>query len=171
MASNQLFAGRIFSVGLEEHLLPDGTNAEFEVIRHPGGAAVLPVLADGRLVLLRQYRPVAARWLWEIPAGRLSWGEDPQECARRELQEETGLMAGRLERLGEMLTTPGFCDERIDLFWASELRPGPASREADEHLEVVELTLSRAQDLLAAGEIIDGKTQLALLLYLHSRPS
>jgi ADP-ribose pyrophosphatase len=167
MTRKPLFSGEIFSLSLEEHSLPTGASAVYEVVRHPGGAAVLPILADGRLVLLRQYRPVIGRWLWEIPAGRLAPHEQPADCARRELQEETGLLAGRLQPLGEMLTTPGFCDERLHLFLATELRAGAASPEADEHLETVELTVEEVLHLLTTGEITDGKTQLALLLYLH----
>jgi ADP-ribose pyrophosphatase len=169
MNKKELFVGRIFSLALEEHLLPDGASATFELIRHSGGAAVLPVLADGRIVLLRQYRPAVDHWLWEVPAGRLAPGEDPASCARRELQEETGLSAGRLHRLGEMLTTPGFCNERVHLFCATELRTGMANPEPDEHLQVVELTVARARAMLADGEIIDGKTQLTLMLYLNSQ--
>lgn len=172
MNEKPLFVGRIFTLTLEEHTLPDGASGLFEAIRHPGGAAVLPVLADGRIVLLRQYRPVTGRWLWEVPAGRLAPDEDPRDCARRELQEETGLLAGCLHPLGEMLPSPGFCDERIHLFLASDLRSGTACPEPDEYLEVVELTVQRAATLLAEGEIVDGKTQLALLLHLNSlRPA
>jgi ADP-ribose pyrophosphatase len=167
MKKEQIFAGRIFSLALEEHLLPDGRTDLFEMVRHPGGAAVLPVLADGRIVLLRQYRPAISRWLWEVPAGRLNIGEDPEACARRELREETGWIAGRLHRLGEMLTTPGFCDELIFLYLASELLSGPASPEPDEHLQVVELTIQQGIALLEGGEIIDAKTQLAILLYMN----
>jgi ADP-ribose pyrophosphatase len=169
MRIGPLFAGRIFSLSLEEHPLPGGENRPLEVIRHPGGAAALPVYADGSIVLLRQYRPIADGWLWEIPAGRLAPDEDPEACARRELQEETGLIAGSLQPLGKLLTTPGFCDERIDLFLATDLLAGPADPEADEHLQVLTLTVSEVQALLAQGEIIDGKTQLAILLYLYQQ--
>jgi ADP-ribose pyrophosphatase len=108
-----IFQGRILSLGVETHLLPDGRKAEFEIVRHPGGAAVLPVLDDGRVLLLRQFRPAAGDAVLEIPAGRLEPGEAPAACARRELAEEAGYRAGRLERLGETLSSVGFCDERI----------------------------------------------------------
>ncbi|MCM2264319.1 MAG: NUDIX hydrolase [Desulfuromonadales bacterium] len=162
---NTVFAGRIFSVHLETHVLPDGRSAEFELVRHPGGAAVLPVLDDGRLVLLRQFRPAAGGMIWEIPAGRLEPGEDPADCVVRELQEEAGYRAGKLEPLGEMFPTVGFCTERIYLFLARDLIPVPQSLEPDEeHLEVVPLAAAEALALIDRGEIPDAKTQLALLL-------
>lgn len=159
-----IFAGRIFSVNLETHVLPDGRAAKFEMVRHPGGAAVLPVLADGRVVLLRQFRPAAAGVIWEIPAGRLEPGESPADCVARELMEEAGYRAGRLERLGELLPAVGFCTERIHLFLAFELVPVPQAPEPDEYLEVVPLPAAEALMLIDRGEIPDAKTQLALLL-------
>lgn len=120
-----IFQGRILSLAVEEHRLPDGRLAAFEVVRHPGGAAVLPVLADGRIVLIRQWRPAVGGAVLELPAGRLEAGEPPADCARRELQEEVGYRPGRLETLGDMLSSVGFCNERIHLFLARELEAVP----------------------------------------------
>lgn len=159
-----IFSGRIFSVSLERHALPDGRTAVFELVRHPGGAAVLPVTDDGRVVLLRQFRPAAGGVIWEIPAGRLEPGEDPAACVARELREEAGYCAGRLEPLGEMLPAVGFCTERIHLFLARELTPVPQSLEPDEYLDVVPLPAAEALALIERGELPDTKTQLALLL-------
>lgn len=167
-SETKIFAGRVLSLALEEHLLPDGRAASFEVVRHPGGAAVLPVLADGRLLLIRQLRPAVGGRVLELPAGRLEPGEPPEACARRELQEEVGYCPGRLERLGEMFSSVGFCNERIHLFLARELEPVPQALEADEFIEILPLTLAEAFDLLDRGEIPDGKTALALLLYARS---
>jgi ADP-ribose pyrophosphatase len=162
---NSIFEGRIISLALEEHPLPDGRLAAFEIVRHPGGAAVLPVLADGRIVLVRQLRPAVGGMVLELPAGRLEPGEPPDDCAWRELQEEVGYRPGRLEKLGEMLPSVGFCNERIHLFLASELEAVPQALEQDEFLDILTLSLDEALARLDRGEIPDGKTALALLLY------
>ena len=159
-----LFDGRIISVALEEHRLPDGRTSTFEMVRHPGGAAALPVLEDGRVILIRQFRPAAGGLVWEIPAGRLEPDEDPADCIRRELEEEIGYRPGRVEPLCSMLSAIGFCDERVHLYIASELEPVPSALEADEFIEPIPMDLATAIQLLEAGEIVDAKTQLALLL-------
>jgi len=165
----EIFSGRIVSLSVEEHRLPDGRRADFEIVRHPGGAAVLPVLADGRLVLINQFRPAAGGMVLEIPAGRLESGEAPETCIRRELREEVGYRSGRLEKLGEMLTAVGFCDEVVHLYVATELQPVPTAPEPDEYIEVLNLTLDEALQKLHSGGIPDGKTQLALLLFAARR--
>ena len=164
MSRREIFNGRIFTVSLEEHALPDGRTAGFEMVRHPGGAAVLPLLDDGRVVLLRQFRPAAGGIIWEIPAGRLEPGEAPADCVARELAEEAGYRAGRLEPLGELLPAVGFCTERIYLFVARDLWPVAQALEPDEYLEVVPLPAGEALALIDRGELPDAKTQLALLL-------
>jgi len=160
-----IFSGRVVSLAVEEHELPDGRRADFEIVRHPGGAAVLPVLPDGRVVLIRQFRPAGGGMVVEIPAGRLELGEAPEACIHRELREEVGYRAGRLERLGEMFTAVGFCDEVVHLFVATDLSPVARALEPDEYIEVFELPLAEALRMVRRGEIPDGKTQLALLLY------
>ena len=164
MTRREIFTGRIFSVCVESHELRNGCTAEFEMIRHPGGAAVLPVLDDGRVLLLRQFRPAAGGTLWEIPAGRLEPEEAPLACASRELQEEAGFRAGRIEQLGEMLPAVGFCTERLFLYLARELSPVKQSLEADECIAVMLLSADEALALVDRGEIPDAKTQVALLL-------
>jgi ADP-ribose diphosphatase len=165
----RIFAGRILSLAIESHRLPDGRHADFEIVRHPGGAAVLPILSDGRVLLIRQFRPAVGREVLEIPAGRLEPGEAPEVCAGRELEEETGWRAGRLVRLGQTLSSVGFCDECIHLFWADQLQPVPAAPEADEFIAPLPLSLGEALAMVASGEIVDAKTQLALLLYHATR--
>ena len=165
VARRTVFAGRVLDVGEEVHTLPNGRTATFEVIRHPGGAAVLPVLADGRIVLIRQYRPALGAMLWEIPAGRLEPGESPEACVRRELAEEAGYTAGQLTSLGGLWSAAGFCDEYVALFAASELMPVPLAPEPDEIIEPVAMLLDEALQLLFQGEIRDAKTQLALLRF------
>ncbi|MDT8440119.1 MAG: NUDIX hydrolase [Desulfuromonadales bacterium] len=158
-----VFAGRVFDVGIEEHLLPNGRRAEFEVVHHVGGAAVLPRLDDGRLLLIRQFRPAVGAMVYEIPAGRIDPGEAPRDCARRELEEETGYRAGRIESLGGMLSAVGYCDEYVALFFADSLQKTRQALEPDEIVELAPMTLDAALDKLLAGEIADSKTQIALL--------
>lgn len=165
IAERKIFDGRIVALSIEEHRLPNGRRAEFEVLHHPGGAAVLPLLDDGRVVLIRQYRSALNGMLLEIPAGRLEPNESPEACVRRELVEEVGYRADRVEKLGEMLPAVGFCDERIHLFVATGLTAVPQALEPDEYIEVLPLPLEEALAMVARGEIPDGKTQLALLLW------
>lgn len=160
-----VFAGRVLDVGEEDHQLPNGRTATFEVIRHPGGAAVLPVLADGRVLLIRQFRPALGGMIWEIPAGRLEPGETPEACIRRELAEEAGYVAGRVQALGEVWSAVGFCDEHVALFAAFDLVAVPATPEPDEIIEPVAMPLAAALDLVFTGELRDAKTQIALLRY------
>jgi len=160
-----VFSGRVLDVGEELHCLPNGRRATFEVIRHPGGAAVLPVLADNRVLLIRQYRPALGTMLWEIPAGRLEPGETPEECVRRELAEEAGYVARRLAPLGGLWSAAGFCDEHVALFAAFDLEPVPLAPEPEEIIEPVVMPLSEALRLVFEGEIRDAKTQLALLRF------
>jgi ADP-ribose pyrophosphatase len=169
MADDILYRGRVISLSIETHQLPDGRNADFEIIRHPGGAAVLPLLPDGQILLLRQFRPAAAGLVWEIPAGRLEPGESPESCAARELAEEAGYRAGSLEKLGTMLTAVGFCDEVLHIYLARDLEPVPQAPEEDEFIERVAVPLDQALQMIDEGKISDGKTQLALLLFTSAR--
>ena len=167
VGGTRVYHGRIISVDLDEARFPDGSVGTLEMIRHPGASAVVPLLGDSgddpEVLLVRQYRYAAEQYLYEIPAGRLDPGESPADCARRELQEETGYTATRVEQLFTMYTTPGFTDEKIHLFVATGLVPGEAHREADEFMELVPIRLSRALSMIERGEIQDAKTALALL--------
>jgi len=142
----------------------DGGHRETLVLlAHPGAAAVVPFLDAQHIVLLRQYRHAVGGPIWEIPAGKLDRGEAPEVCARRELREETGYAAGRLVRSGEILTAPGFTDERIHLFCAYDLEAGTAAPEPNESLELHEVALDQALAMVERGEIIDAKTIVGLL--------
>jgi len=139
-----------------------------EMVRHPGASAVVPFISDPagedpQVLLIRQYRYAAEGYLYEIPAGRLNAGEDPRDCALRELKEETGCSAERMERLFTMYTTPGFTDEKIHLFMATGLTAGETKHEADEFLESQPMLLSQALQMVETGEIQDAKTALGLL--------
>jgi ADP-ribose pyrophosphatase len=168
LATERLYQGRIVDLHLDEVRFPDGSTGKLEMLRHPGAAAVVPFLDDPgsddpRIVMIRQFRHAADGELWEIPAGRLDPGEHPEQCALRELREETGFSAARIRPLVSILTTPGFTDELIHLYAASGLRAGEHAREADEFVEVHEVRWSEALQLVRNGEISDAKTLVALL--------
>src|SRR5690606_29239693 len=164
-----VYRGRIVDLSVDTVSFPDGSTGQLEFIRHSGAAAALPILddlaaPDPRVMLIRQYRYASGGYLLEVPAGRPDQpGEDWEVCARRELEEETGLVAGRLIRLTSILTTPGFCDERIHLFLALDLTTGAASLDRDEFLEPVVLPFSQARASVRAGEVTDAKTVCTLL--------
>lgn len=164
LESQRIFSGRIFDVELDVLREVNGQEMVREVVRHPGGAGVLPLFADGRVALVRQYRHPARAELLEIPAGRIEAGETPEECVRRELEEETGVRAGILRKLSEFYSTPGFCEERLHVYLATELTPVPRRPDHDELIEVVYLSLAGALEKVRSGEIVDSKTIIALLL-------
>lgn len=171
--SRSAYQGRLLDVRVDRVRLPDGREAEREIVRHPGAAAVLPVLAPAepgtgeRLVLLRQYRYAAGGVLWEVPAGTLEDGEPPEACASRELEEEAGYRAGALEPLTTVLTTPGFTDERIWLFVARDLQQVGRDPEEGEQLVRRVVSLGEAARMLGDGEIEDAKSVCALLFALR----
>lgn len=161
------YHGRIIDLILDEVEHPDGSRGVREIAHHPGGAVSVPLLDDGRVILVRQLRyPIGADVL-ELPAGKLSPGEDPAHCAARELEEETGWVAGRLTHLTSILTTPGFCDEVLHLFIAENLHESPRghNREPGEYSMTVEiLPLAEALGMVENGTITDAKTIIGLLL-------
>ena len=166
--SVRVYTGKVISLDVDTVRFPDGSSGELEMIRHPGASAVIPFLSDPggddpQVLLIRQYRYAADGYVFEIPAGRLNPGEDPRDCAVRELKEETGCTAQRMDYLTTMLTTPGFTDEKIHLYLATELSVGETKHEADEFLDLQPMALSRALEMVKSGEIRDGKTALGLL--------
>ena len=167
-ATRRVHTGRVLNLDIDTVRFPDGSTGDLEVIRHPGAAAVVPLAspadsADPVVLLLRQFRYAAGGPVWEIPAGRLEPGEAPDACAQRELREEAGARAGRLERLTTIWTTPGFTDETIHLFLATELTMVEVNREPDEFIEVVARPLSEVLTAIKRGEISDAKTVVAIL--------
>jgi ADP-ribose pyrophosphatase len=172
ISSARVYAGRVVNLDLDTVRFPDDSTGQLEMLRHPGAAAVVPFLdpprgADPRAVLIRQFRHAADGYIWEVPAGRLDKGEPPEACAARELEEETGMRARRLERLITIYTTPGFTDEQIHLFLADGLEPGAEHREADEFMELHTVRWSQVLGMIERGEIVDAKT-LVSLLYVQS---
>lgn len=165
LTEKEVFHGALIDVSHMTVRLPNGREALREVVRHKGAAAVVPVDADGYVTLVRQHRVVVDTLTLEIPAGKLDHvGEDPLACAKRELSEETGLLAQHWELLCPMITTPGFCTERIGLYLATGLTPGPTHPDADEFVRTVRMPLAEAVARAARGELPDGKTSLGLLL-------
>ncbi len=168
ISSRRIHTGKIVHLDVDTVRFPDGSTGELEMFRHPGASAVVPFLSDPagddpQVLLIKQYRYASGGYLYEIPAGRLDPGEAPADCARRELKEETGCSAERVDRLTTIFTTPGFCDEQIHLFMAVGLTQGESAREKDEFLEVETLPLSRALAMVESGEIRDSKTVVGLL--------
>ena len=148
----------------EEHVtLPNGRKLVLDVVRHPGASAIVPFASDTDVLLIRQYRHAAGGTLYEVPAGKIDPGDTPESCALRELSEEAGQLAGRLEKLGWIFTTPGFTDEVIHLYAAFDLTAVPPRPEDDELIEVVRMTLDRALELVWNGELTDAKSALALV--------
>lgn len=174
ISSKRVHTGRIISLDTDTVRFPDGSVGELDMIRHPGASAIVPFLtdpksADPELLLIKQYRYAAEQFLYEIPAGRLDAGEDPAHCAARELREETGCRAQRVDFLFTMFTTPGFTDERIHLFLATGLERGESAHEADEFMTLETVTLSRALQLIEKGEIKDAKTALGIMFAARFR--
>jgi ADP-ribose pyrophosphatase len=168
LSSRRIFTGRVVSLDVDTVQFPNGNTGNIEMLRHPGAAAVVPFLddpaaADPRVLLIRQFRHATSGYLWEIPAGLRNGDETPAAAARRELREETGYLCDHLEPLTTFWTTPGFTNERIDLFLATGLVPGDSAREDDEVIELHEVRWSEALRMVRAGEIDDAKSVIAIL--------
>ncbi len=169
VATRRVYTGRVLNLDVDTVRFPNGSTGELEIIRHPGASAVVPFVdsfrgPDPQILLIRQYRYAAGRYIYEIPAGRLETGERPDDCARRELLEETGTSARELVHLGGFFTTPGFIDEFIHLFAAVAEEVQAASPEADEFISVDTRSFSEVKEMVRTGRIVDGKTIVALHL-------
>src|SRR5215207_2227653 len=163
LSSEEVFGGRLISVVRDTVREGEKTYLR-EVVKHPGGAAAVPFFEDGSVALGSRYRHPARKYVLELPAGKLDPGERPAETAARELEEELGIVAGRLEQLSEFYTTPGFCAERLWVFLATGLSETARRHEEDEIIEVVRMPFARALALVASNEIDDAKTIIGLLL-------
>ena len=169
MHTKQIYAGIVVNLNVDTITLPNGITVELEVVRHPGAAAMVPLKDDGTVVLIRQFRHAAGGFIYEIPAGKLQPGEDPTVCAARELEEEIGYRSGRLELLSSIFTAPGFTDEVIHIYKATELMAGRQHLDRDEVLEVIEMPLSKAISMIETGAIRDAKSIVGLqAVYLRS---
>ncbi len=164
LQQRRIYTGKILDLDVDDVVEPGGVRGVREVVRQRGSVAALPVFDDSRVVLVRQYRYAVDSLVWELPAGRRDGGETPEQAAQREMEEEVGLRAARLEPIATFWTTPGFCDEVMHLFRATVLEPVPPRPEADERIEHATFTLEEAMAMVKRGEIREAKTLVALLL-------
>ena len=162
MQTKQIYTGVVVTLNVDTITLPNGITVDLEVVRHPGAAAVVPLKHDGTVVLIRQFRHAAGGYIYEIPAGKLHPGEDPTVCAARELEEEIGYRAGKLDHLSSIFTAPGFTDEVIHIYKATELTTGRQHLDCDEILEIIEVSLSESIRMIEDGTIRDAKSIVGL---------
>jgi len=165
--SDRIHQGRVFDLYLDQLRLPDGRSVQSEIVRHPGAAAIVALNDKGEVLLLHQHRHAIGGAIWEIPAGTATPGEPPLECARRELEEETGFAASSWEQLSAITPVPGYSNERIQLFMARGLTPTAQKLDPDEILEVFSIPMEQAMEMVWGGVIQDGKTIAGLCLAWH----
>jgi ADP-ribose pyrophosphatase len=163
-----IYKGRVFSVETGRRRFPNGTEHDVAIVRHAPSVVLIPIDGDGRVIIVRQYRAPLDREIWEFPAGRLDEGESADDAARRECEEEIGVVPHRVERLGGFYAAPGFCDEELIFFRVSDLRPPPPDSpnkpDEDEDITTRTVPVAEVRAMLARGEIVDLKTAYALTL-------
>ncbi|MCA9471736.1 MAG: NUDIX hydrolase [Nitrospira sp.] len=162
MSVKHIHTGKFLTYNVDTVTLPNGTTADLEMIRHPGASAIVPIKDDGHVILIRQFRHAADGFIYEIPAGKLNAGEDPRDCAFRELEEEIGYRPGNLELLTSIFTAPGFTDEVIHIYKATDLEIGQQQLDQDEVLEILDWPLEKAIAEIKNGTIRDAKTIIGL---------
>lgn len=164
IACQEIFCGKVFSVEMLDVILQDGSEGKREIVRHNGGATIVPLDHDNNVYMVRQFRAPFGRVILEIPAGKLELNEKPENCAERELTEETGLRADCIEKLGTIYPSPGYCSEELHLYLATGLHQGPANPDDGEFLQIVKEPITKLVAMIESGEICDAKTVAALLL-------
>ncbi|PYU15348.1 MAG: hypothetical protein DMG37_05215 [Acidobacteria bacterium] len=167
LSSQMVYEGKVFGIRRDEVIEPSGVRTTREMITHPGSVVVLPVLPDGRVLLIQQYRYAARQYLWELVAGRMDHGETPIEGAARELKEETGYTAKKLKIFLEFFPTPGFLEEKMYLLLAKGLTPGKAEPEEDEKIVTRAYTHKQLDEMLRKKNLRDAKTIAGVLYYLR----
>ena len=169
LTSQILFEGKVFDLKLDKiEYNSSGNKGVREVAVHPGGAVVVPVTKEEKIVMVKQFRYPFQEWVLELPAGKLDYNEDPLKCAERELTEETGYRAEKISKLGHIYTTPGFCTEILHIYLAKDLTPGEHNREeGEEGMEVFEYTVEDIKGKIDKGEIVDAKTLSGIFMYLN----
>ncbi len=168
LSTETLFSGRAVTIRRDTVRLPDGRQTRLEIVDHRGSVVLVPVDEKGDLLFVRQYRHATGLDLLELPAGTLEAGEAPEACARREIREETGMAAGKLEHLGSFYLAPGYSSEYMHVYLATELRPDPLQADDDEFLSVEGHSFEEAMKMASRGGLPDAKS-LAALLLAHSR--
>lgn len=171
LSSKTIFEGKILKLLVDDVLLPNGQQSKREIVKHPGAVAVIAVTDEDQLILVKQYRKALEKTTWEIPAGKLEKGEDPIDCARRELEEETGYRAKSIQPIYSFYTSPGFANEIIHLFWAEDLEKGEVQPDQDEFVELVPCSLDECLTAIQSHQICDAKTILAVHLWKEKRSS
>ncbi len=166
LQSTTVFDGKLLKVRVDTVRLPDGSERKREVVEHPGAVGILPVLPDGRFILVRQYRYAVGREMLEIPAGTREPDEGPEECAQRELREETGYVASELKEMTRFFVSPGWATEELIIYIATDVVPGPPAPADDEFLEIVQVRPEDVVHLIRDGDIADSKSIVALLGFL-----
>ena len=161
----EVYNGKIVRLNVDTVRQESGESTIREVVLHPGGVAAVPVLDDGRIVLIRQFRYPLGKYIWEIPAGKLDSGQTPRDTIARELEEEIGYTAGTLTKMCSFYSSPGFCDEVIHLFIARDLVPCARRPETGEHITPAAHTLDECLKMIASGEIMDGKSVIGILRF------
>lgn len=167
LRSERIFQGKLVGLRVDTVELPSGVQTRREIVEHGACTAVVAIDADGKVVLVRQFRKAVEEALLEIPAGNVESGEEPQDCACRELEEETGFGAEKWQKLGFFYTSPGFCTEGMHVFLATGLRPAWREPDADEIIDVVRVPFDEIVGLIASGEVRDAKSVAGLLMALH----
>src|SRR5271167_1209580 len=167
LSSKTIYKGAVFGIRRDEVIEPSGVRTTREMITHPGSVVVLPVLPDGRIVMIRQYRHAAKQYLWELVAGRIDAGEAPRKAAARELMEETGYRAKKFSIFLDVFPTPGFLEERMYILLAESVTPGEAHPEEDEKIEARAYTTKELETMIHKGKIRDAKTIAGVLFYLR----
>ncbi|HJW91286.1 MAG TPA: NUDIX hydrolase [Anaerolineales bacterium] len=171
VSSETTYHGKVFNVRRDKLRMPDGNLTELDIVDHPGAVTLIPVDAQGHVCLVRQYRHATREELLELPAGAMGQAETPEACARREVREEIGMSAGRLEKIGEFYLAPGYSTEYMYVFLATELSPDPLQPDEDEFLSVESIPLEQLLRMAESGKIMDSKSLAALFLarpYLES---
>ena len=167
ITSKKIFEGKIINVRIDEVELCNGERASREVVEHSGAVAIIPLINKEKIFMVKQFRKPLDKELLELPAGKLESGEDPKDCALRELEEEIGYRAGSIKKLISIYTSPGFADEIIHIFIAKDLVKTMTSRDQDEFMDIFEINLMDTPNMILQGEITDAKTIAGLLTYLH----
>lgn len=166
ITSSRPFSGQKITLRVDLAKYSDGTSRNIEIVEHPGAVLIIPVTSNGKIVFVKQYRTAVDRILTELPAGTLEKGEDPLNCAKRELEEETGFQAKKIISLSGFYPAPGFCTEYIHIFVASELIGGKLKPDEDEGIDPIELSLDQACDMIDKNLIVDAKTIVSIFKYL-----